>query len=138
MALNGKDNRAYLDRLTSDFRFLPDPVQLQGDEFRTFPADWRLSIEEFALAGLFRNSDSVKVVWRSIFTQYRVNEAVVTADYDITVHVHSSPIRSFTGRAEFTMVQDAGFWRISEWRDFVESGNPNSWGLLRAQLLGSG
>ncbi len=137
-SMRAKDSRAFLDRLTADFRFLPDPVQIQGPDFRTFPAEWGTVQEEMALAVLFSNSDSVTVDWSSVFTQHRVEGASVGATYRVNVFSRTSLTASYTGRVEIVMTQEAGSWAVREWRDYVVSGESNTWGLLRARLLGSG
>lgn len=139
MAMRAEDNRAFLDRLAPTFRFQPDPVQTQDTDFRLFPADWGPAQEEVSLAVLFSNSDSTVAVWSSVFTQTRVDGALVNALYRVDVYARgaSAPV-TYAGRAEFLMAQEAGSWEISQWRDNVESGNPSTWGLLRARLLGSG
>ena len=138
LSVRAKDSRAFLDRLTADFRFLPDPVQIQGPDFRTFPVEWGTVQEEMALAVLFSNSDSVTVDWSSVFTQHRVEGASVGATYRVNVFSRTSLTASYTGRVEIVMTQVAGSWAVREWRDYVVSGESNTWGLLRARLLGSG
>jgi len=138
LSLGAKDNRAYLERLASDFAFSPDPVQRQSDNFRNFPAAWGYEHEEIFLAGLFSNADSIAVEWHNVLTQPQGEGATVTAFYDLTIWSQAQPETHYRGRAEFSMVQVAGIWNIRTWNDVVEGEYTTTWGLLRARLLATG
>ncbi len=135
MALGAKDNRAYLERLSVDFAFRPDPVQLPTAEFQKFPSTWSRDQEAFFLAALFSNLDSVAVEWQDILTQPQGTGAEVTARYTLTAFRTGQSETRYTGQARFFMEQVAGVWNVRGWDDVVLSNVSQTWGLLRAQVF---
>jgi hypothetical protein len=137
LAMNAGDKPAYAERLATGFRFHPDPVQLDGNDFRNFPTNWGVVEEEAYLAGLMSNTDSLNVIWTEVLSQPGTTSYNVTALYSLTFHAGGT-VERFDGKAEFVMIETAGILYVSTWRDIVVGGNANTWGALRAQFLATG
>jgi len=138
LALGAKDNLTYLERLTEDFLFRPDPVQAQGDAFRNLPARWGIEQERAFLAALMANADSLALIWQGVLVQPQGDGARVTANYELTVWARAGPVSRYTGQADLLMRQTAGIWSILSWDDVVREGMTATWGLLRADILATG
>jgi hypothetical protein len=136
LSSQAQDNLAYLERLTSDFVFKPDDLQRQSATFGTFPDPWSRTHEEFFLRALFSNVDSMRVTWDNAASQFRGDEADVTADY--VVETWGRTQSEYRGQAAMVMRQVAGIWYIHTWNDLAPANSIATWGLLRAQLLAAG
>ena len=136
LSMSAKDRPAYMDRLTPDFIFTPDPLQLDSDEFRNFPAHWGVVEEETYLSGLMSNADSLQVVWTEVISQAGVSGYSVTALYTLVAKTAGSDQR-YDGKADFVMNETAGILYIRAWNDVVVSGS-TTWGTLRASFLATG
>jgi hypothetical protein len=138
LALGAQDKPAYMERIGTEFRFYPDPVQLQSQEFNNFPADWTPIEEETFIASLLGYAGSVTLVWSNTSTRLEGTGAVISTDYLLDVVSPNSEIIHYSGRADLTMMQDAGIWYVESWRDVLTNSVSTTWGLLRAQLLTAG
>jgi len=130
----------YMDCLSEDFHFSPDPFDsLQYEEIFSNP--WGLEREEQFTANLFDRvvsdpNPKVLTRWEFIVDVQEEHEAYFEYDYELGFNDEQDGAwKSAEGKAHLTLRKgEDGSWALSRWLDEKTNPEVSSWGALRTQF----
>jgi hypothetical protein len=130
----------YMDGLTEDFHFSPDPLDSLKYE-DTFSNPWNLAREEQFTTNLFDRVVSdpnprALSHWEFIVDVVEVHEAYFEYEYELGFNDEQDGAwKSAEGKAHLYLRKgEDGNWALSRWVDEKTNAEIPSWGALRAQF----